>query len=126
MVTACRCLLVHMKYMSLNFLWYCSKYIRVYLIMWLVENIPLKCFLQFITTTTTPLHFQSSLSVVAFETGISSAVALDVIREGGTFGDVSASWEVTGDHVEGEITPSSGEVESDFYRSLCFTLTLYL
>ena len=74
-------------------------------------NMPLKCFFGLLLTTL--LHFQSSLSVIALETDISSAVALGVIREGGTFGDVSANWEVTGDHIEGEITPSSGEVESD-------------
>lgn len=55
-------------------------------------------------------HPQSSLSVVALETDISSAVALDVVRERGTFGQVTASWEVTGDHTEGEVTPLSGEV----------------
>ena len=57
-------------------------------------------------------HPQSSLSVVALETDISSAVALDVVRERGAFGQVTASWEVTGDHTEGEVTPLSGEVWS--------------
>lgn len=35
---------------------------------------------------------------------------LDVVRERGTFGQVIASWTVTGDHNNGELTPSSGQV----------------
>ena len=50
---------------------------------------------------------QSSQSVIAQELESGSAIALDVIRNGGTFGEVEVSWEVAG---EGEVSPSSGTV----------------
>ena len=53
---------------------------------------------------------QNSLSVMVSEAEISSVVVLNVLREGGMFGQVTVSWQVTGDHNDGEITPSSGEV----------------
>ena len=60
---------------------------------------------------------QSSLSVMALEAEFSSVVVLNVLREGGTFGQVIASWQVTGDHNDGEITPSSGEVRYRPYHT---------
>lgn len=58
---------------------------------------------------------QNSLSVLATETESSSVVALDVVRERGTFGQVTVSWQVTGDHNEGEVIPTSGEVRHYFH-----------
>ena len=53
---------------------------------------------------------QSSLSVMVPEAEFSSVIVLSVLREGGTFGQVIVNWQVTGDHNDGEITPTSGEV----------------
>ena len=53
---------------------------------------------------------QSSLSVMVPEAELSSVIVLSVLREGGTFGQVIVNWRVTGDHNDGEITPTSGEV----------------
>lgn len=60
-----------------------------------------------------PFPFQSSRSVIAQELDINTAVVLEVERMGGAFGQVRASWEVTGDHIEGEVTPTSGEVSEE-------------
>ena len=62
--------------------------------------------------------FQSSRSVIAQELDINTAVVLEVERRGGTFGQVRASWEVTGEHNEGEVTPTSGEVSKRFQQML--------
>ena len=48
--------------------------------------------------------------MVAPELDMFSTVNLDVIREAGLFGHVTVTWELTGDHSEGEVTPSSGIV----------------
>lgn len=53
---------------------------------------------------------QSSLSVLAVEAESSSVIILNVVRERGTFGQVRVSWQVTGDHNDGEVIPSTGEV----------------
>ena len=53
---------------------------------------------------------QDSLSVLTLEAESSSIVTLTVVREGGTFGQVRVSWQVTGDHNDEEIVPSNGEV----------------
>lgn len=37
-----------------------------------------------------------------------TTVTLDVVREAGLFGHVTVTWELTGDHSQGEVTPTSG------------------
>ena len=49
---------------------------------------------------------------MAPETESSSEVELTVVRERGTFGQVTVSWQVMGEHNHGEITPTSGEVSN--------------
>ena len=56
------------------------------------------------------LPLQSSLSVIVQELEFGVSVVLDVVREGGVFGEVRVAWEVSGEHIEGEVTPTSGEV----------------
>ena len=53
---------------------------------------------------------QGVLAVTASETESGSEIILRVVRERGTFSQVRVNWQVTGEHVDGEITPSSGEV----------------
>lgn len=48
--------------------------------------------------------------MIAHELDAGSTIALEVGREGGAFGQVEVSWEVTGEHTEGEISPTSGMV----------------
>lgn len=54
---------------------------------------------------------QDSLSVVVMERdGDDERVTLEVERLGGAIGEVTVQWEVTGDHSNQEVTPTSGEV----------------
>ena len=54
---------------------------------------------------------QDSISQVITEAELGNQiVVLNVRRDGGTIGQVRVAWQVTGDHAEGEIEPSSGEV----------------
>ena len=41
---------------------------------------------------------------------VNDSVTLELERVGGAIGEVTAQWEVTGDHSDGELTPKSGEV----------------
>lgn len=54
----------------------------------------------------------TSLSVLVEELASNTGVTLDVERTEGTFGLVTAEWELSGGHMIGEITPSSGQVGS--------------
>jgi len=53
----------------------------------------------------------SSQSVIVQELEALSTVTLEVVRSGGAFGRVRVSWEITGEHMQGEVTPTSGEVD---------------
>lgn len=48
--------------------------------------------------------------MIAHELDAGSTIALEVVREGGAFGQVEVSWELTGEHMEGEISPISETV----------------
>ncbi len=48
--------------------------------------------------------------IVSEREGSSERVTLYLERSGGTIGDVTLQWEITGDHAPGEIVPSEGEV----------------
>lgn len=39
------------------------------------------------------------------------SVVLGCERQAGTFGQVRVAWEIIGDHGDGEVMPSSGEVK---------------
>ncbi len=58
---------------------------------------------------------QSSLSVIAQELDFQVPVVLDVVREGGAFGEVRVEWVVTGEHAEGEVTSTSTTVSALLY-----------
>lgn len=53
----------------------------------------------------------SSRSIIVSEQDTNVVVSLDVERNRGTFGQVSVTWELSGEHLMGEITPSSGQVK---------------
>ncbi len=53
-----------------------------------------------------------SRSIILSESDSNFVVPLEVERRFGTFGLVRVDWTLTGDHTTGEITPSSGQVES--------------
>jgi len=50
--------------------------------------------------------------VIVQELEALSTVTLEVVRSGGAFGRVRVSWEITGEHMQGEVTPTSGEVHT--------------
>ena len=54
----------------------------------------------------------ASLSVIVEEMASNTAVTLQVERTEGTFGLVTANWELSGGHMTGEITPASGQVHT--------------
>lgn len=54
---------------------------------------------------------QDSLSVVTTEPDTSTTlVVLTVERSAGTSGQVTVTWQLSGDHMEGEVMPTSGQV----------------
>ena len=54
------------------------------------------------------MYLQTSLSVVTPELETFTTVNLALVREAGLFGHVTVTWELSGDHSQGEVTPTSG------------------
>ena len=54
------------------------------------------------------VHLQGSLSVISPELDTFTTVNLDLVRDAGLFGHVTVTWELSGDHSQGEVTPTSG------------------
>ena len=54
------------------------------------------------------MYLQASLSVVTPELDTFTTVNLALVREAGLFGHVTVTWELSGDHSQGEVTPTSG------------------
>ena len=55
-----------------------------------------------------------------------SPLVLNVVRVGGAFGRVSVSWEVMGDHENGEVTPTQGQVRILYNRHVdCIEYCFY-
>lgn len=54
----------------------------------------------------------NSRSVIISEMETNFVVTLQVERNAGTFGLVIVDWELSGNHMTGEITPASGQVQN--------------